>query len=69
MTHGVMSSANSLAMFVDAGAGTRLMTLHSVDYAIIVIYFLMVLGIGFYLKKYTATPTTTSSEARIRSLL
>ena len=53
MTHALMFSAQSLAMFVDAGAATRLMTLHSVDYAIIVIYFLMVLGIGFYLKKYT----------------
>ena len=53
MTHALMFSAKSLAMFVDAGAGMRLMTLHPVDYAIIVIYFLMVLGIGFYLKKYT----------------
>ncbi|HEV2350887.1 MAG TPA: sodium:solute symporter family protein [Terriglobia bacterium] len=32
---------------------SRLMSLHSVDYAIIVIYFVMVIGIGFYLKKYT----------------
>lgn len=53
MTHALMLSASFLAMFVDQGAATRLMILHPVDYAIIVIYFLMVLGIGFYLKKYT----------------
>src|SRR5579863_5815770 len=53
MTHALMFSAKSLAMFVDAGAATRLMILHPVDYAIIVIYFIMVIGIGFYLKKYT----------------
>src|ERR1051326_8782562 len=31
----------------------RLMNPHTVDFAIIIIYFAMVLGIGFYLKKYT----------------
>ncbi len=43
-----------LALFVhtDAG-GARIMSPHAVDFAIIVIYFAMVLGIGFYLKKYT----------------
>ena len=35
------------------GAAQRLILLHPVDMAIIVIYFAMVLGIGFYLKRYT----------------
>src|SRR5581483_2785118 len=33
----------------------RLITLHAPDLAIIVIYFAMVLGIGFYLKRYTTS--------------
>jgi SSS family solute:Na+ symporter len=33
----------------------RLMTLSTVDIAIIVLYFLAVLGIGFYLKRFTTT--------------
>jgi SSS family solute:Na+ symporter len=42
------------ALFLDAaGSAARIMSLHAVDFAIIVIYFAMVLGIGFYLKKYT----------------
>ncbi len=42
------------ALFLDAaGSATRIMSLHAVDFVIIVIYFAMVLGIGFYLKKYT----------------
>ncbi len=36
-----------------AAAGKRLIRLHPVDMAIIAIYFAMVLGIGFYLKRYT----------------
>ena len=36
-----------------AQAGERLIFLHPVDMAIIAIYFGMVLGIGFYLKRYT----------------
>jgi SSS family solute:Na+ symporter len=36
-----------------AQAGERLILLHPVDMAIIAIYFAMVLGIGFYLKRYT----------------
>ena len=36
-----------------AKAGKRLILLHPVDIAIIAIYFAMVLGIGFYLKRYT----------------
>ena len=36
-----------------SGAGQRLILLHPVDLAIVVIYFVTVLGIGFYLKRYT----------------
>jgi SSS family solute:Na+ symporter len=35
------------------GAARRLILLHPVDLAIVVIYFATVLGIGFYLKRYT----------------
>jgi solute:Na+ symporter, SSS family len=38
-----------------AQAGKRLILLHPVDIAIIAIYFAMVLGIGFYLQRYTKT--------------
>ncbi len=38
-----------------AGAPSRLLSLSSVDLLIIVLYFCFVLGIGFYLKKYTRT--------------
>ena len=38
-----------------AKATERLILLHPVDIAIIVMYFLTVLGIGFYLKRYTKT--------------
>jgi SSS family solute:Na+ symporter len=34
-------------------AGASMMNPHAIDFAIIVIYFAMVLGIGFYLKRYT----------------
>jgi SSS family solute:Na+ symporter len=40
---------------VQAIAGQRLLALSSVDLAIIVIYFVAVIGIGFYLKRYTKT--------------
>jgi len=36
-----------------AKAGEQLIRLHPVDMAIVAIYFAMVLGIGFYLKRYT----------------
>jgi SSS family solute:Na+ symporter len=36
-------------------AGQRLIFLHPVDIAIVAIYFAMVLGIGFYLKRYTTS--------------
>ena len=52
MTHSLTFSASHLAMLFQADT-SRLMSLHPVDYAIIVIYFIMVIGIGFYLKKYT----------------
>ena len=42
-----------LALLSDPAA--RIMSPHTVDFVIIVIYFAMVLGIGFYLKKYTKT--------------
>ena len=54
MTHATLLSSTTLAMLFDpAGTAARLMSLHPVDYAIIIIYFVMVLAIGFYLKKYT----------------
>jgi solute:Na+ symporter, SSS family len=34
-------------------SGSRMMNAHTIDFAVIVIYFAMVLGIGFYLKRYT----------------
>jgi SSS family solute:Na+ symporter len=43
------------APFAFLQAGTRLLSLSSVDLAIIVLYFIAVLGIGFYLKRYTKT--------------
>ncbi len=36
-------------------ATSRLLTLSSVDLAVIALYFVMVLGIGFYLKRFTTT--------------
>lgn len=54
MTHAKLLSSATLAMFLDpGGVAARMMALHPVDYAIIIIYFVMVLAIGFYLKKYT----------------
>src|SRR5213075_2280415 len=32
---------------------SQIISLHPVDLAIIIVYFAMVLGIGFYLRKYT----------------
>lgn len=37
------------------GATEQLLTLHPLDIGIIVLYFLVVLGIGFYLKKFAST--------------
>ena len=42
--------------FAAAGTGpARLLSLSPIDLVIIVIYFLIVLGIGFYLKNYART--------------
>jgi len=40
---------------VTAGAPSRLVTLGTIDLVIIAVYFALVLGIGFYLKRYTKT--------------
>ena len=51
-----LSFSNPLALFFAAnpgGSGQQLIFLHPVDLAIVGIYFAMVLGIGFYLKRYT----------------
>src|SRR5512135_892738 len=45
----------SVAAAVTAGAPSRLVTLGAVDLVIIAVYFALVLGIGFYLKRYTKT--------------
>ncbi len=37
------------------GGSTQLLSVTSLDLVIIVLYFVTVLGIGFYLKKYTKT--------------
>ena len=44
-----------LPAFLLQGASSRLLSLSPVDMAIIVLYFIAVLGIGFYLKSYTKT--------------
>jgi solute:Na+ symporter, SSS family len=48
------SNLISLAM-LQAAQPTRLMSLHAVDILIILIYFAAILGIGFYLKRFTKT--------------
>jgi len=53
MGHALSVSRLPLAFLSDPAA--RMMSPHGVDFAIIVIYFAMVLAIGFYLKKYTKT--------------
>lgn len=53
MTHAITILPSALMFFDSAGGSGRMMVLHPVDYAIIIVYFVMVLGIGFYLKKYT----------------
>jgi len=47
---------SDLSLFAAVGASTgRLLSMSAVDYLIVAIYFLLVLGIGFYLKRYAAT--------------
>jgi solute:Na+ symporter, SSS family len=48
-------SPGPLALLADAGDHGGVITLHFVDLAIITIYFLMVLGIGVYLKKFATS--------------
>ncbi len=48
-------SPGPLALLADAGDPSGVISLHFVDLAIIIIYFLMVLGIGFYLKRFAKT--------------
>ena len=50
--HHLASAPLGLLLAADPG-GSRIISLRPVDLAIIAIYFLMVLGIGFYLKRYT----------------
>src|SRR5512139_3260465 len=45
----------SVTAAVTAGAPSRLVTLGAVDLVIIAVYFALVLGIGFYLKRFTKT--------------
>jgi SSS family solute:Na+ symporter len=49
-----ISAVGAPALFL-LGASSRLITLSGVDLAIIICYFVAVLGIGFYLKRYTKT--------------
>jgi len=54
MTPLAQSCPGPVALFVSQElAGDRLISLRPVDLGIIAIYFAMVLGIGFYLKRYT----------------
>ena len=54
MTPLAQSCLGPVALFVSQElAGDRLISLRPVDLGIIAIYFAMVLGIGFYLKRYT----------------
>jgi len=46
------SYAAVLGVWLDA-SGAQMMHPHTVDFAVIIVYFAMVLSIGFYLKRYT----------------
>ena len=46
---------SGVLLFAADSAASRLLSLSPVDYVIIAIYFLVVLGIGFYLKKFATT--------------
>jgi SSS family solute:Na+ symporter len=45
----------NLVALIQAQGVTRLLSLRFVDVVIILLYFLMILGIGLYLKRYTKT--------------
>src|SRR5690349_12105279 len=54
MSHALTFPASFLAFLIDPAPATgQMMHLQIVDYLIIIVYFIMVIGIGFYLKKYT----------------
>ncbi len=42
-------------LFAGAPGAQALLSMHAVDFAIIAVYFVVVLGIGFYLKRYAKT--------------
>src|SRR5436305_9413887 len=44
-----------LALLLQATPSNKLLSLSSIDMVIIALYFAMVLGIGFYLKRFTKT--------------
>ena len=46
---------SGVLLFAADSAASRLLSLSPVDYVIIVLYFLVVLIIGFYLKKFAST--------------
>jgi solute:Na+ symporter, SSS family len=46
---------NALLFAASESGANRLLTMSAVDYVIVVIYFIVVLGIGFYLKKFAGT--------------
>ena len=50
-----MKAITPLPAFLLQGSPTRLLSLSGVDLTVIVLYFVAVLGIGFYLKRYTKT--------------
>ena len=53
MIQSLLLPAPLALLVVPDAVTTRLISLHGPDLAIIVIYFAMVIGIGFYLKRYT----------------
>jgi SSS family solute:Na+ symporter len=53
MTMPLLSAAGPPGLLLATDAGGEIISLRPVDLAIITIYFVMVLGIGFYLKRYT----------------
>ena len=50
-----MQAFTAIPALWQAGAASRLISLSTVDGVIIALYFVAVIGIGFYLKKYTKT--------------
>ena len=50
-----LPSGLTLSVILPGGAATRLVSLHWVDLTIVTLYFAMVLGIGWYLKRYAGS--------------